>query len=104
MTPPPSLDSLPTHAETLPSLPEVVNYLIRALGDDSANLDTLAHHINSDPAIVARLLAAANSAGSGLSKRVASRITSYNVCYTKLLRSRMASRTASGSVVELSAT
>ncbi len=72
MTPPPSLDSLPTHAETLPSLPEVVNYLIRALGDDSANLDTLAHHINSDPAIVARLLAAANSAGSGLSKRVAS--------------------------------
>lgn len=69
---PPSLASLPTHAEALPSLPEVVNYLIRALGDDSANLDTLAHHINSDPAIVARLLAAANSAGSGLAKRVAS--------------------------------
>jgi len=72
MTPPPPLASLPTHAEALPSLPEVVNYLIRALGDDSANIDTLAHHINSDPAIVARLLAAANSAGSGLSKRVAS--------------------------------
>lgn len=72
MTPPPPLASLPTHAEALPSLPEVVNYLIRALGDDSANLDTLAHHINSDPAIVARLLAAANSAGAGLSKRVAS--------------------------------
>ena len=72
MTPPPPLGSLPTYAEALPSLPEVVNYLIRALGDDSANLDTLANHINSDPAIVARLLAAANSAGSGLSKRVAS--------------------------------
>lgn len=72
MTPTPPLASLPTYAEALPSLPEVVNYLIRALGDDSANLDTLAHHINSDPAIVARLLAAANSAGSGLSKRVAS--------------------------------
>lgn len=66
----PSLDQLLVHAETLPSLPEVVAYLIRALGDDNADLETLAHHINSDPAIVARLLAAANSASSGLSKRV----------------------------------
>ena len=66
----PSLDQLPDHAEALPSLPEVVNYLIRALNDDNANLETLAHHINSDPAIVARLLAAANSVTAGLSKRV----------------------------------
>lgn len=66
----PSLDQLPNHAKALPSLPEVVNYLIRALNDDNANLETLAHHINSDPAIVARLLAAANSVSSGLSKRV----------------------------------
>lgn len=66
----PTLDRLPEHAEALPSLPEVVNYLIRALNDDNANLETLAHHINSDPAIVARLLAAANSVASGLSKRV----------------------------------
>ena len=66
----PTLDRLPDHAEALPSLPEVVNYLIRALNDDNANLETLAHHINSDPAIVARLLAAANSVTAGLSKRV----------------------------------
>ena len=66
----PALEQLPDHAEALPSLPEVVNYLIRALNDDNANLETLAHHINSDPAIVARLLAAANSVASGLSKRV----------------------------------
>ncbi len=66
----PTLDQLPDHAGALPSLPEVVNYLIRALNDDSANLETLAHHINSDPAIVARLLAAANSVNTGLSKRV----------------------------------
>jgi len=66
----PTLDQLTKHAEALPSLPEVVNYLIRALRDDNANLETLAHHINSDPAIVARLLAAANSVTSGLSKRV----------------------------------
>lgn len=66
----PTLDQLPNHAQALPSLPEVVNYLIRALNDDNANLETLAHHINSDPAIVARLLAAANSVTAGLSKRV----------------------------------
>jgi putative nucleotidyltransferase with HDIG domain len=66
----PTLEQLPDHAEAIPSLPEVVNYLIRALSDESSNLETLAHHINSDPAIVARLLAAANSVTSGLSKRV----------------------------------
>lgn len=67
---PPSLDALPAHAEALPSLPEGVNYLIRALDDEYTNLDTLAHHINADPAIVARFLAAANSVASGLSKPV----------------------------------
>lgn len=67
---PPSLVELPTHAEALPSLPEVVNYLIRSLNDERADVDTLAHHINSDPAIVARLLAAANSVASGLSTRI----------------------------------
>ena len=70
MNAPPSLEQLLDHADALPSLPEVVAYLIRALGDDNANLDTLAYHINSDPAIVARLLAAANSVSSSLSKRV----------------------------------
>ena len=67
---PPRLDELSAHAEALPSLPEVVNYLIRALNDETADVDTIAHHINSDPAIVARLLAAANSAASGLSTRI----------------------------------
>ena len=69
---PPTLEQLTLHAQALPSLPEVVNYLIRALNDEAANLETLAQHINSDPAIVARLLAAANSASSGTSKRVGS--------------------------------
>jgi len=70
MTPPPSLAELSSHAEALPSLPEVVNHLMRSLGDERADVDTLAQHINSDPAIVARLLAAANSAASGLSTRI----------------------------------
>lgn len=65
MTPP--LSELSAHAEALPSLPEVVSYLMRSLKDESADVDTIAHHLNSDPAIVARLLAAANSAASGLS-------------------------------------
>lgn len=67
---PPSLAELSSHAEALPSLPEVVNHLMRSLGDERADVDTLAQHINSDPAIVARLLAAANSAASGLSTRI----------------------------------
>ncbi len=67
---PPLLEELPAHALKLPSLPEVINYLTRSLSDEQADVDTLSHHINSDPAIVARLLAAANSAASGLSTRI----------------------------------
>ena len=68
MTPP--LDALAAHAEKLPSLPEVVSYLMRTLSDDNADVDTIAQRINADPAIVTRLLAAANSAASGLSTRI----------------------------------
>ena len=67
---PPSLAELSSHAEALPSLPEVVSHLVRSLQDDNADVDTLAHHINADPAILARLLAAANSVASGLSTRI----------------------------------
>jgi putative nucleotidyltransferase with HDIG domain len=67
---PPSLDDISSHAETLPSLPEVINYLMHSLSDEGADIDTLAHHINSDQVIVARLLAAANSVASGLSTRI----------------------------------
>ncbi len=67
---PPSLTQLLGHATTLPSLPEVVSHLIRELQNDDLDVDTLTHHINSDPAIVARLLAAANSVASGAQKRI----------------------------------
>ena len=67
---PPSLNELPSHARALPSLPEVVSYLMHSFKDESADVDTIAHHINSDPAIVARLLAAANSAAAGLSTHI----------------------------------
>ena len=67
---PPSLAELPSHALALPSLPEVINYLMRSLGDERADIDTLSQHITADPAIVARLLAAANSVASGLPTKI----------------------------------
>jgi putative nucleotidyltransferase with HDIG domain len=67
---PPSLDHLMEHADALPSLPEIVRHLMKSLKDERADVDTLAHHINADPAIVARLLAAANSSAFGLSSRI----------------------------------
>lgn len=67
---PPALDELLSHADALPSLPEIVHHLIQSLNDESADVDTLVHHINADPAIVARLLAAANSSAFGLSTRI----------------------------------
>lgn len=66
----PSIDALLAHANTLPALPEIVRHLMRSLEDDEADVDTLVQHINTDPAIVARLLAAANSSAFGLASRV----------------------------------
>ncbi len=66
----PTLDELLSHAALLPSLPEIVHHLMHSLDDERADVDTLAHHINSDPAIVARLLAAANSSAFGLRSRI----------------------------------
>lgn len=62
----PCLGTLSDYADALPSPPEIVQYLMRSLEDERADVDTLAHHLNADPAIVARLLAAANSCASGL--------------------------------------
>ncbi|MDR3299752.1 MAG: HDOD domain-containing protein [Candidatus Accumulibacter sp.] len=67
--PTPTLDQLVAAAD-LPSLPEVVAYIIHALHDDNADLETLARHVNSDPAIVARVLTAANAVSLGLSKHM----------------------------------
>ena len=68
----PTLKELQSHTDALPSLPEIVRHLMQSLDDDHADVDTLVQHINSDPAIVARLLAAANSSAFGLSTRIAS--------------------------------
>jgi putative nucleotidyltransferase with HDIG domain len=66
----PSLDELLDHADALPSLPEIVHHVLDALKDDNADIDTLVHHINTDPAIVSRLLAGANASAFGLAAPV----------------------------------
>ena len=68
----PSLDELLAQADKLPTLPQVVRYILETLNDEEANADALVQQLNTDPAIVARLLAAANSSAFGLSSQVAS--------------------------------
>ncbi|WP_153111314.1 HDOD domain-containing protein [Propionivibrio limicola] len=72
MTAAPTLDELVRHAGSLPSLPEAVNHVMRSLADENADIDSLAQHISADPAIVARLLAAANAVSSGVSTPICS--------------------------------
>lgn len=68
----PTLDALLAAAGTLPTLPQVVRHILESLNDDGADADSLVHHLNTDPVIVARLLAAANASALGLSSQVAS--------------------------------
>ncbi len=66
----PALEELLTRATALPSLPEVVSHVLNSLNDEQADVDFLVHHINTDPAIVARLLATANSSAFGLTTKI----------------------------------
>lgn len=68
----PSLEHLLASARALPTLPQVVRYILETIDDENASADTLVQHLNTDPAIVARLLAAANSSAFGLASKVAS--------------------------------
>jgi putative nucleotidyltransferase with HDIG domain len=66
----PSLEELLSHSDALPSLPEIVHHVMASLKDDNADVDTLVHHINTDPTIVSRLLAGANASVFGLAAQV----------------------------------
>lgn len=68
---PPTLEVLLEGASALPTLPQVVAHILKTLNDDNADADSLVLQLNTDPAIVARLLAAANSSAFGLSSQVA---------------------------------
>jgi putative nucleotidyltransferase with HDIG domain len=66
----PTLDNILEKASALPTLPEVATFIITSIDDERADADSLVEHLNTDPAVVARLLAAANSAAYGLPTRV----------------------------------
>lgn len=68
----PPLETLLESAHVLPTLPQVVQHILETLNDDNAGADELVQELNTDPAIVARLLAAANSSAFGLASKVAS--------------------------------
>ena len=68
----PPLDKLLASAHVLPTLPQVVRHILETLNDDSAGADELVQELNTDPAVVARLLGAANSSAFGLTSKVAS--------------------------------
>ncbi len=59
-------------ADRLPAMPQIVLRILDDLADDNANVESLSEHIANDPAVVARLLAAANSASVSHGKQVTS--------------------------------
>jgi putative nucleotidyltransferase with HDIG domain len=65
-----TLEQVLARADALPALPDIVARILEMLGDEEINAETLSHHIVSDPAVVARLLAAANASAIGASGRV----------------------------------
>ncbi|MCF8178777.1 MAG: HDOD domain-containing protein [Sulfuritalea sp.] len=65
-----SLDQVLARADALPALPEMVVKILDMLDDEQANAETLSSHISTDPAVVARILAAANVGAMGASGRV----------------------------------
>mgnify|MGYP000853135155 FL=1 len=87
MTPPPTLEQMIDGAYALPTLPQVVSHILNTLNDENADADSLVQHLNTDPTIVARLLAAANSSAFGLSSQVASTRQAILVLGLKTVRS-----------------
>jgi len=65
VNPPFTIEQVLERAPELPALPQIVTRILAMLGDEAANAEVLGSHIVSDPAVVARLLAAANSSAFG---------------------------------------
>lgn len=70
MNPPFTLEQVLARADALPALPEIVARILEMLGDEEVNAEALSKHIVSDPAVVVRLLAAANAGAIGASGKV----------------------------------
>ena len=65
-----TVDQVLARADALPALPQIVSRILAMLGDEEVNVEALSGHIVSDPAVVARLLAAANAGALGVTGRV----------------------------------
>lgn len=72
----------------LPVMPEVAHALIRTLGDDEADMNTVRRIIDKDPALTTTLLRMANSAVFGLSRTVTSLDNALNVVGMAQVRAR----------------
>jgi putative nucleotidyltransferase with HDIG domain len=70
VTPPYTIEGVLAKANALPALPQIVTRILDMLGDEDANVEALSTHIISDPAVAARLLAAANAGALGVTSRV----------------------------------
>jgi len=60
-----TVEAVLQRADALPALPQIVTLILDTLADESANAETLSEHISGEPAIVARLLGAANAGALG---------------------------------------
>lgn len=65
-----TLEQVLARANALPALPEIVARILDMLGNEDLNAEVLSKHIISDPAVVVRILAAANAGAIGASGRV----------------------------------
>jgi putative nucleotidyltransferase with HDIG domain len=65
-----TLTDILARASALPTLPEVAQYIITTIDDETANAENLVEHLNTDPAVVARVLASANSGAFGLANHI----------------------------------
>lgn len=65
-----TLEQVLARANALPALPEIVARILDMLGQEDLNAEILSKHIVSDPAVVVRILAAANAGAIGASGRV----------------------------------
>ncbi|HUW35864.1 MAG TPA: HDOD domain-containing protein [Rhodocyclaceae bacterium] len=82
-----SLDEILSRVTALPTLPEVARYLIATIDDESSDADSLVQHLNTDPSVVVRILAAANSSALALRTRIDSMRQAILVLGLKEIRS-----------------
>ncbi len=82
-----TLEEILSRVSALPTLPEVARYIIATIDDETSDADSLVQRLNTDPAVVARILAAANSSALALRSRIESMRQAILVLGLKEIRS-----------------